>query len=288
MVNGKSYAIFWGCTIPIMQPYVEKATRLVFEKLNVKLIEMIGATCCPEPEISRLSDLKYWRIIAIRNLTIAEEMNLNVLTLCNGCYDVLSEALKETKSNIEKFNEVNEFLLKINKKFKGEVNVMHAIEVLYDDIGLEEIKKYIVKPLKNLNVAIFNGCRLLKEEEKEFPKKFKELVEILNAKVVDYEYNEMCCGLPLLYSNQEMAFKERSAIKIKSAKDANADVLTVFCPACFNMLEKSQFAVDMGEKKLPIMNYMELLCLAMGFSMDDFGAFLHRIPIDNIIEKIEG
>ncbi|MFH7860276.1 MAG: heterodisulfide reductase-related iron-sulfur binding cluster, partial [Candidatus Aenigmatarchaeota archaeon] len=84
MVNGKSYAIFWGCTIPIMQPYVEKATRLVFEKLNVKLVEMIGATCCPEPEISRLSDLKYWRIIAIRNLTIAEEMGLNVLTLCNG------------------------------------------------------------------------------------------------------------------------------------------------------------------------------------------------------------
>jgi len=287
MINEKKYAIFWGCTIPIMQPYVEKATRLVFEKMNVKLIEMAGATCCPEPEISRMSDLKYWRTIAIRNLTIAEEMNLNVLTLCNGCYDVLSEALKETKSNIEIFNEVNNFLSKIGRNFKGEIKVKHAIEVLYDDIGLEEIKKHLVKPLKNLNVAIFNGCRLLKEEGKKFPKKFRELVEILNAKIIDYEYDKMCCGLPLLYSNQEMAFKDRGAVKIKSAKNAGADVLTVFCPACFNILEKSQFVANI-EEKLPIMNYMELLCLAMGFSIDDFGAFLHRIPIDSIMEKIEG
>jgi heterodisulfide reductase subunit B len=287
MINEKKYAIFWGCTIPIMQPYVEKATRLVFEKMNIKLIEMAGATCCPEPEISRMSDLKYWRVIAIRNLSIAEEMNLEVLTLCNGCYDVLSEALKETKSNMEIFNEVNNFLSKIGRNFKGEVNVKHAIEVLYDDIGLEEIRKHLVKPLKNLNVAIFNGCRLLKEEEKKFPKKFRELVEILNAKIIDYEYDKMCCGLPLLYSNQEMAFKDRGAVKIKSAKNAGADVLTVFCPACFNILEKSQFAVNI-EEKLPIMNYMELLCLAMGFSIDDFGAFLHRIPIDSIMGKIEG
>jgi heterodisulfide reductase subunit B len=287
MINEKKYAIFWGCTIPIMQPYVEKATRLVFEKMNIKLIEMAGATCCPEPEISRMSDLKYWRVIAIRNLSIAEEMNLEVLTLCNGCYDVLSEALKETKSNMEIFNEVNNFLSKIGRNFKGEVNVKHAIEVLYDDIGLEEIRKHLVKPLKNLNVAIFNGCRLLKEEEKNFPKKFRELVEILNAKIIDYEYDKMCCGLPLLYSNQEMAFKDRGAVKIKSAKNAGADVLTVFCPACFNILEKSQFAVNI-EEKLPIMNYMELLCLAMGFSIDDFGAFLHRIPIDSIMGKIEG
>jgi len=287
MINEKKYAIFWGCTIPIMQPYVEKATRLVFEKMNVKLIEMAGATCCPEPEISRMSDLKYWRTIAIRNLTIAEEMNLNVLTLCNGCYDVLSEALKETKSNIEIFNEVNNFLSKIGRNFKGEIKVKHAIEVLYDDIGLEEIKKHLVKPLKNLNVAIFNGCRLLKEEGKKFPKKFRELVEILNAKIIDYEYDKMCCGLPLLYLNQEMAFKDRGAVKIKSAKNAGADVLTVFCPACFNILEKSQFVANI-EEKLPIMNYMELLCLAMGFSIDDFGAFLHRIPIDSIMEKIEG
>jgi heterodisulfide reductase subunit B len=214
-------------------------------------------------------------------------MNLEVLTLCNGCYDVLSEALKETKSNIEIFNEVNNFLSKIGRNFKGEIKVKHAIEVLYDDIGLEEIKKHLVKPLKNLNVAIFNGCRLLKEEGKKFPKKFRELVEILNAKIIDYEYDKMCCGLPLLYSNQEMAFKDRGAVKIKSAKNAGADVLTVFCPACFNILEKSQFVANI-EEKLPIMNYMELLCLAMGFSIDDFGAFLHRIPIDSIMEKIEG
>lgn len=286
MVNERKYAIFWGCTIPIMQPYVEKATRLVFEKLNVKLMEMIGATCCPEPEISRMSDLKYWRVISIRNLSIAEEMNLDVLTLCNGCYDVLSEALKETKSNIEVFNEVNSFLSKIGRSFKGKVSIKHAIEVLYDDIGLEEIKEYLTKPLKNLNVAIFNGCRLLKEEKKEFPRKFRELVEILDAKVIDYEYNSMCCGLPLLYSNQEMAFKDRSAVKVINAKNASADVLTVFCPACFNMLEKSQFVMDIGERKLPIMNYMELLCLAMGFSIDDFGVYLHRIPIEDILEKI--
>ena len=45
----EEYGFFIGCTIPLKLPHLEKAFRDVASILGVKLREMEGVSCCPEP-----------------------------------------------------------------------------------------------------------------------------------------------------------------------------------------------------------------------------------------------
>ena len=79
------FALFLGCVIPNRYSFIESATKSVFEKLNIELIEMDGASCCPATGVFRGFDIDTWLVIGARNITIAEELGLDIALMCNGC-----------------------------------------------------------------------------------------------------------------------------------------------------------------------------------------------------------
>jgi len=285
----KRFAFFLGCTIPASQFHVEAAARKSFEKLGVELVDMEGATCCSDPEISRQFDENLWIHIAARNISIAEKLNANIMTICNGCFDTLNKVNESLKNDKELKDKVNRDLQTIGREFKGTVEVLHAIEVLHDEIGLDTISKAAVKPLKNLRVALQPGCRLYHDEEKRLVEKFEALVKALGAQIIEYPLIRLCCGVPALYVDPEFSLMERTKRKLESIQSVNVDCIVTFCPACYDRLEKGQ--LDLRSRNInfniPILNYFELLALALGIDPDDFGMYLHRIPADNVVEKIE-
>jgi len=281
------YSVFWGCTIPVMQPFVEKATRLVFEALNVELLEVEGATCCPDPEISRIAGPDAWLILASRNMAIAESAGVPMLVLCNGCYDTFIKALKELKESETKMGEVRGALRGLSMDFEGKLDVRHVIEALHDDVGIRRLKRRVKPVFKGVKVYIQYGCRVFRDEEtKRLPEKFDKLVSLLGAEPVG-RLKRLCCGVPMMYFDESRAVHERAKLKLEDAKQSEADVIVTFCPACFNMLEKAQLTLarEGARFNIPIANYVELLAVAMGFEPDDFGAYMHRIPLDEVFEK---
>ncbi|MGW8288927.1 MAG: heterodisulfide reductase-related iron-sulfur binding cluster, partial [Candidatus Bathyarchaeia archaeon] len=155
------YLLFLGCVIPYRIPSYEISSRKVLERLGVELVEMPEFNCCGLPIDSVAHDAML--VLAARNLCLAEEKNLNILTLCPGCAGTLRKVNKSLEADKKLKEQVNGHLKEIGMEFKGgKIVVKHLIQALVEDVGLEKIKDAVVKPLTGLKVAEHNGCHILR------------------------------------------------------------------------------------------------------------------------------
>ena len=285
----KSYSLFLGCYIPTVQPFAELALRKIAPILGIELLDIQGATCCPVPEIVRLTDEDSWLNIAARNLSLAESMGEDVVTLCNGCWDTLMEASEVLHKEPDLMAKINSSLSLFGKEFTGKVEVKHFIEVLVEDVGIENLKKAIRRSLAELNVAIHYGCKFYKSENEKFITYFDDIVRALGAKIVDYEAERVCCGYPLTLHSFDMAVEEKAKWKLDKLKEANADCVVLICPACYDQLEKAQFMLRRKGVRydIPILHLTELIALALGFTpLEELALDRHRIRCDAVMKKL--
>ncbi|TFF67548.1 CoB--CoM heterodisulfide reductase subunit B, partial [Candidatus Thorarchaeota archaeon] len=161
MTEARKYSFFLGCVMPNRFPNVEKSIREVLPKIGIELEELEGASCCPAPGVIRSFDEPTWLALASRNLALAEKAGNDLITGCNGCYGTFKEALTELKEHPDRLKEVKSYFHGLGIPFKADVDAKHIIEVIHE-IGPEEIKKHVVRPLENLRVAVHYGCHLLK------------------------------------------------------------------------------------------------------------------------------
>ena len=111
--------------------------RLVAERFNIKLIESNGFTCCPDPQGLQSYNEELWILTAARNMAIAENMNLDILTICNGCYSTFRKVSTLLKENFQLSNKINNELEKIGLKFRNSIKISHLHELIMRDIGLK-------------------------------------------------------------------------------------------------------------------------------------------------------
>ncbi|MBS7655632.1 CoB--CoM heterodisulfide reductase iron-sulfur subunit B family protein [Candidatus Bathyarchaeota archaeon] len=278
----KKYGVFLGCTISAVQIFVEKALKLLGEKFSIELIDLEDATCCPEPEISKTISYEAWLRIAARNLSLCEKVSNELCVICNGCYHTFKKA-NEALSNENLLKEVNAKLNVIGKTYKGTVKVKNFIEILYEDVGLENLK--LKRDLSQIKACVHPGCRLL--EESRLVSGFKDLIKATEASIIEWDAEKMCCGVPAMYTNPEFALENRAKRKVLNLKDVKPDCLIVICPACYDMLEKAEISYLEPEEFIPIINIVEFLAYAAGYSSEEIGFDLHRIPLDNFLIKVE-
>ncbi|RLE45452.1 MAG: CoB--CoM heterodisulfide reductase subunit B, partial [Candidatus Methanomethylicota archaeon] len=198
------YAYYFGCWVPARLNQYDLSTRVIARKLGIELIDLEGAGCCGAVLI-RSVNFKTNLMMSARILALAENMGLDLLVLCNGCYESLIEAKNLVKTN-ENFREEVNTLLKStdNLIYEGNKKVKHLIQVLYDDIGIEKLRDEIKKPLDELRVAVHYGCHILRPSDRlkfddaENPKILDELVEVTGAKSIYWPLKLWCCGSPIL------------------------------------------------------------------------------------------
>ena len=289
----KKYAIFLGCTIPARQPNYELSARKTLEKLGVELVDLDNFSCCCPPPIQSIN-LESSQAIAAYNICLAEEASLDILTLCNGCFESLAMANNALKKNEKLKTRINEVLAKVGKEFKGTIEVKHFLQVLMDDIGLEQIKEKVIKPLSSLKVAPFYGCHslrpseLLEFDDPERPQIFENLLDALGAKPLEYRDKLKCCGGLLRGISDDTALTLARDKLVKTSK-AGADCVSTLCPFCFVALDIGQLQVKSKFNEvydMPILHYSELIALALGVDPEELALRNHKIKTDKIIEKI--
>ena len=83
------YDIFLGCVIPARLPFLEASSRKVFETLGIKLNDVDGFSCCPDPTGIELIDHKTWLTLGARNLSLSKNGNGGIISFCSGCVETL-------------------------------------------------------------------------------------------------------------------------------------------------------------------------------------------------------
>ena len=288
-----SYALFLGCTIPARQPHYELSARKALPKLGIELVDLADMTCCAPPPLQSI-DLETSLSIAAYNICLAEEADLNIVTLCTGCFESLAMANATLKKNERLKARVNRILSSAGKEFKGSKEVKHYLQVLIEDVGLDRLRKDIVKNLSNLKVASFSGCHalrpseLLKFDDPERPHIFDDLVEALGAKSIWYRNKLKCCG-GLLRGYADDVALAIAREKIVNTTKADADCIATLCPFCFLTLDLGQILMKSAfheEYNMPVLHYAELLSLALGIDPKELAPDFHKIKVDKVLNKI--
>jgi len=288
-------AYFLGCIMNNRYPGIEKATRILFDKLDIELKDMEGASCCPAPGVFGSFDKKTWASIAARNVTIAEDMGSDIMTECNGCFGSLFETNHMLKNDEAMKDEINEVLAEAGREFKGTVNVRHFAEILYNEVGLDKLAELVDNPL-DLNVAVHYGCHFLKPtaeiqiDNAEKPTILDEIVETTGAKSIPYKDKMLCCGAGGGLRSRDLdvtlSFTKE---KLDNMTAAGVDAIVNVCPFCHLQFDvgqtevNKQYGTDFG---IPVFHLAQLLGLAIGLGSDELTLDSHLIDTDPALAKL--
>ena len=286
------YMLFLGCVIPYRIGSYEISARKVAEKLVIELVEMPEYNCCGLPLDPVSHDLML--TLATRNLCLAEQKNLPIMTLCTGCAGTLRKVNKTLQEDKKMREKVNGYMKEIGLEFKGTTKVSHIIQVLVEDVGFERIKDTIERPLTNLKVAEHNGCHVLRPakyigfDDPENPVMLKRLIETTGATCLDYMDETECCGAPIIGVNDQIPL-QLAREKLDHIRAVGAQAMITVCPFCHMMYDTNQPRIERTFNEtfgIPVLHYTQLLGLAMGFSPEELAIDQLRVNASKILNQL--
>jgi heterodisulfide reductase subunit B len=265
-----SLAYYPGCTLKTKARNLEEPTVASMEALGFKLEEISRWNCCGAVYSLAEDDLMH-QVAPVRNLIrVKKQGKTKLVTLCAFCLNTLKRANLLMKEDAEKRNTLNSFIDE-GIDYSGEVKVVHLLEVLRDEIGWEALSQKVKFPLRELKVAPYYGCTLLRPREVaidsvENPTILREFLKALGASAVDFPESTMCCGSYQIVSNPDDISEYARAI-INSASSHGAQALVLTCPLCDYNLGQGQKELmkKYSEfKGMPLFYFTQLLALALG------------------------
>ena len=282
------FSLFPGCIAKNMYASIEKSTRVVFEKLGVELLDH-RYTCCPAPGVFRGYDIDTWLTLGARNLAAAERDNVDVLTICNGCYGSLYGSNHILQEDPQKREEINAILQQVGKQYNGTIQVVHFADVL---AGLHE--KIVEQKMVNLNLklAVHYGCHYLRPSDHheslnvEDPHIVEDILALVGCESVDFKSRLSCCGAGGgVWSGDEQVALDVLKEKLTFMKEGEPDAILNICPFC-------HLQFDQGQKKLqgfqiPVLHLNQVLGLAFGERPKKLAIHTHLVSTRNIERKVK-
>jgi len=241
------FAFFPGCVSRGGCPELYPAAKKVCAQLGIELDELQdrGATCTGAGVLQEKNQF-LGDVLNARTFAIAEGLGLPIMVICSTCQGVMSQANKRLKTDPNYLAKVNEQLSEEGLEYKGTASPRHLLWVLVEDIGIENLKTYVRRPLSGLRLAPFYGCYIVRpSEDLEFKlyrdreDSLEKVMEALGAEAVDFPGKTRCCGFPILTINEKNSV-QMVANHTSSAKELGADALVTPCPLCHLNLDGYQ------------------------------------------------
>ncbi len=285
---------YWpGCVSRGFTPELHGAMAKVAPLLDLELIELDRANCCGAGVIAEhnqeLADTLNARTFALAQQTDGALM----MNICSTCQGAMTECQERLDANGEYRAHVNGTLADERLSYERGIVNKNFLWVLVEDIGLEELRRRVKRPLTDLRVGPFYGCYIVRpverlgiDESRPRDAYLHMLIEALGGTVIDYAGMRKCCGFPIVTMNKEASLKQAGR-HIGDAIDADADCLVTPCPLCHLNLDLQQplAARTVGrELGLPILHLPQLVGLALGLEPRELGLNRHVVRPTSVID----
>jgi len=266
----------------------------IIGRLGIEVLELTAASCCGAGVISE-ADPDVALALNARTFAQAEELGLDVMTICGTCQGVMGAANKRLKTEPGLLERINQVLARDGIAYRGTVQVKHLLWIVVREVGLHRLGQQVRIPMQDFRIAPFYGCYILRPswdlgfDDPENPTSLEKVIKTVGGEPVAYAGRTKCCGFPIILEKEAIAVA-MAGTNMKEAKDEGADFMVTPCPLCHMSLDIYQDRAGRAVKAqldLPILHLPQLLGLAMGVPPKDLGVSRHLVPVDSIVRVTE-
>lgn len=274
------YAYYPGCSLSSTGIEYGMSTLAVAPKLGLELNEIPDWNCCGASS-AHCTDHLLSLALPARTLAQAEGMEMDIAVPCAGCFNRLrgAEAAIKDPRQKAKLEEV------LGVSLSGKVKSYSLLDIIVNQVGVDQIKDKVQKPLTGLKIASYYGCMLVRPknitgfDDTENPQSMDKLMSALGGAALNWPYKVECCGGNLAIPRTDLMIKMSYDI-INIAKQSGADCIVTACPLCQVNLEMRQSEMEKQYKtrlQFPIFYFTEMIGLALGIEAGALGMNKHFI-----------
>jgi succinate dehydrogenase / fumarate reductase, cytochrome b subunit len=283
------YAYFPGCSATGSCQELDQSTKAVARLFGVDLVELVDAGCTGAREFRGISERLH--LVANGNiLARAEAVGADLVVVCDTCLLNLTEVNNRLKADAAARADVNRELAPTGVEYRGVIDVTHFLWVLLEDVGVERLRRSVVRPLGGLRIAPFYGCHLLRpasayDQARGRDRALERLCEIVGAVPVAYAGSQKCCGFHVALTETPTAVGMTGA-HLADAQAQGAECMVTPCPLCHTMLDAFQPAAAQAvgaSVELPTLHVSQLIGLAAGLSPKALGLSRHVISPRRVV-----
>ncbi len=283
------YAYYPGCSLKSSAAEYETSLLAMCQALGIELVEVPDWNCCGATPAYTVDPLVGVGLSA-RNLVWAEDEGLDVVMPCLGC-------LKNARKAVLKLHDDNyrqAVREALGREFRNTVRVIHPIEALVVDMGLDTVEKRVTRPLTGLKVAPYYGCYLTRPtcafDSPENPQSLERFIAALGAEPVQFSHKMKCCGGGIFLTQEDVALELCHRL-LTRAKAEGADCILVACPLCDMLLDSYQVKINPRFKvrhEMPVLYFSQLAGLAFGLDPKDKALGLGRrvVSVRPVLDKL--
>lgn len=286
---------YWpGCVSRGFTPELHGSMEKVAPLLDIELVELDRASCCGAGVIAEhsqeLADTLNARTFALAQQVEGADLMMNICSTCQGAQSECQQRLDASATYRE---HVNGTLAGEGLEYEANIVNKNFLWVLVEEIGLENLKGLVKRPLTDLRVGPFYGCYIVRPTDRlkidgEQPRDqyLGMVIEALGGTVIDYAGAHKCCGFPIITMNKQASLAQAGR-HLGDATDADADCLVTPCPLCHLNLDLQQplAAKEVGrDLKMPVLHLPQLVGLALGLEPKELGLQHHVVKPTSVID----
>ncbi len=267
-MNRMTFSYYPGCSQTGSAEEYGDSTLAVCRALGIDLEELPDWSCCGASSAHMTNDLLSVSLPG-RSLAMARKAGLDMVVVCAACYSRMKIAQRRILADEELARRVEDAVGE-DPRYAGEIR--HLLDVLVNDVGFPEIKRWLRRELGGLKAVPYYGCLLVRPPEVCFcdsvenPTDLDRFLEMLGVEVRPWSFKTDCCGGSLSLSRTDVVEKMVNKLFVR-AEEAGANCIVTACPMCTANLEMRQkpgtFSFEVLHRT-PVLYFTELLGMAMG------------------------